>query len=136
MSKTDEMKAGLASVGIGWIEPQDRRNKAGRYMLDRGVRTGVPIDPGEVQTMLVEFCDIYVRDLELRVESYRKIAEDALNVKPTPSTVELGDPLWPRYQEYASMVPPKGEAQLTYSGWLRRLANRLIAERNTPAKAR
>lgn len=87
MSKTDELKAGLASVGIGWIEPQDRRNKAGRYMLDQGVKMGVPVDPADVQGMLVEFCDIYVRDLEMRLDAYKKLAEDAMNLRPAPMMV-------------------------------------------------
>lgn len=47
----------------------------------------------------------------------------------------LGDPLFPFYNEYTSMVPPKGEPQLTYSGWLRKLAERLRREQNTPAQS-
>lgn len=55
MTKIDELKTGLVSVGIGWIEPTDIRNKAGRFMLDHGVKMGVPVDPADVQSMLVEF---------------------------------------------------------------------------------
>lgn len=51
----EELKAGLASVGIGWIEPTDLRNKAGLLMLKRGCKMGVPVDPADVQTMLVDF---------------------------------------------------------------------------------
>jgi hypothetical protein len=43
------------------------------------------------------------------------------------SPSEIGDPLWPLYQEYTSMVPPKGTPMMTYSGWLHKLAARLIA---------
>ena len=28
--KMEDIKRGLASIGIGWVEPIDRRNKAGR----------------------------------------------------------------------------------------------------------
>lgn len=31
------------------------RNQAGRFMLERGVRMGVKIDPGEVQTLITDF---------------------------------------------------------------------------------
>lgn len=55
MTKTEELKAGLASVGIGWIEPTDLRNKAGLFMLHHGVKMGVPVDPADVQSMLVKF---------------------------------------------------------------------------------
>lgn len=55
MTNIEELKAGLASVGIGWVEPTDLRNKAGLFMLKRGVKMGVAVDPAEVQTMLVDF---------------------------------------------------------------------------------
>ena len=55
MAKVEELKKGLASVGIGWIEPTDLRNKAGLFMLNHGVKMGVPVDPADVQSMLVEF---------------------------------------------------------------------------------
>lgn len=54
-SVTEELKAGLASVGIEMIEPTDLRNQAGQFMLNRGVKMGVPLDPGKVQTLLVDF---------------------------------------------------------------------------------
>jgi len=53
--RVEELKAGLASVGIGWIEPTDLRNKAGLFMLNHGVKMGVAVDPADVQSMLVEF---------------------------------------------------------------------------------
>jgi hypothetical protein len=52
---TEKLKAGLASVGIGWIEPKDLRNQAGKFILDRGVKMGVAVDPADVQTILVDF---------------------------------------------------------------------------------
>jgi hypothetical protein len=55
MDKIEELKTGLASVGIGWVEPTDLRNKAGLFMLKRGVKMGVAVDPADVQTMLVDF---------------------------------------------------------------------------------
>jgi hypothetical protein len=47
----------------------------------------------------------------------------------------LGDPLYPLYQEYASMVPPKGQTRMTYSGWLRSLAAKIRCERDTPERS-
>jgi hypothetical protein len=47
----------------------------------------------------------------------------------------LANPLYPLYQEYASMVPPKGQAQMTFIGWLRSLAAKIRCERDTPKSA-
>jgi hypothetical protein len=85
--KTDDIKRGLASVGIGWIEPQDRRNRAGRFMLDRGVKMGVAVDPADVQTMLVDFCEVYVCELEKQAKEWKKLAEDAMTMRPPPSLI-------------------------------------------------
>jgi len=85
--KMEDIKRGLASIGIGWVEPIDRRNKAGQFMLNHGVKMGVPVDPADVQTMLVEFCDIYVSDLEQQVKSWKKLAEDALTMRPPPNLI-------------------------------------------------
>ncbi len=87
MNKSEELKAGLASVGIGWIEPQDRRNRAGRFMLDRGVKMGVAVDPADVQTMLVDFCEVYVYELEKQAKEWKKLAEDAMTMRPPPNLI-------------------------------------------------
>jgi hypothetical protein len=67
------------------IEPENRRDKVSRFMLARGVRAGVPVDAEVVHSMICDFCDVYMRDLEARMEAYKKIAEDALALKlPEP----------------------------------------------------
>ena len=86
-NKMEDIKRGLTSIGIGWVEPTDRRNKAGQFMLNHGVKMGVPVDPADVQTMLVEFCDIYVSDLEQRVKLWKKLAEDAMTMRPSPNLI-------------------------------------------------
>jgi hypothetical protein len=62
----------------------DRRNRVGTFMLSRGVKMGVPVDPADVQDMIEEFCDVYVRELEQRMEAYKKLTEDALAFRPAP----------------------------------------------------
>jgi hypothetical protein len=84
---TDDLKHGLASVGIGWMEPQDRRNRAGRFMLDRGVKMGVAVDPADVQTMLVDFTEVYVYELEKQAKEWKKLAEDAMTMRPPPNLI-------------------------------------------------
>ena len=82
MGKVDELRKGLESVGIGWIEPTDCRNQAGSFMLNHGVKMGVPVDPADVQTMLVNFAILYCGELERRSEIYRKMAKEALDFAP------------------------------------------------------
>jgi hypothetical protein len=60
--------------------------------------------------------------------SYADLQAEVARLRETQNEHGLGDPLWPLYQEYASMVPPKGQPQMTYSGWLNQLAQRLRAE--------
>lgn len=77
MDKVEELKKGLASVGIECIDPKDLRNKAGMFMLKRGVKMAV--DPADVQTMLVDFVESGVMfptkdDCQI-VEAINKAAE-------------------------------------------------------------
>jgi len=39
----------------------DLRNKAGRYMLERGVKMGVPVDPSDVQDLVTGFAEQELR---------------------------------------------------------------------------
>jgi hypothetical protein len=71
MDKIEELKTGLASIGIGWVEPTDLRNKAGAFMLKRGVKMGVAVDPADVQTMLVDF----TRQALEHVQAQSKVVE-------------------------------------------------------------
>jgi hypothetical protein len=48
----DTLMGGAVQV----VRPTDLRNRIGMYMLEeKGCKIGVPIDPGEVQTMIEEF---------------------------------------------------------------------------------
>lgn len=57
------------------------------FMLNRGVKMGVPVDPGDVQDMIVEFCDLYVAELERQAVEWKKLAEDAIMLRPPPSII-------------------------------------------------
>lgn len=54
------------------------------FMLRRGVKIGVPIDPGDVQDLIEAWEREAHPYLEEERDRYRKLAEDAINVLPNP----------------------------------------------------
>ncbi len=76
-----------------------------------------------------------VANAERRKEIFNQIVSNlgaAVSASPQPDDHELGDPLWPIYQKYAEESP---KPLLTYSGWLRTIAQKLEREFFAPAPA-
>ena len=66
------------------VYPDKLRDRVGLFMLRRGIKMGVAVDPGEVQD-LIEAWEREVHPyLEQERDRYKKLAEDAINVLPNP----------------------------------------------------